>query len=300
METPPLVKEIPSAFLSYSWDSPQHREWVNALGVRLRVDGIDTHWDELDTRLGDQLPHFMEQAIRSSDFVLMICTPKYKARSDSRLGGVGFEGNIITAELLAFGNERKFLPILRGADWDTSAPSWAHGKRYTDLRGDPYSPAEYNHLLATLLGTLPAAPAVKPNPSSAKVQHLDSLSVTHQQKYADLVNIAIKVHQAAANRVLLVNNSSPAVRAMLPPVEAELASASDKAFELVQEIYLFSSARVSELAKDIGARVIMMRVVAAGGQKSKLEDLFRELVNESIPQFRDAVRRELAARDSDA
>src|SRR5436309_10255274 len=100
MGTPPLVKEIPSVFLSYAWDSPQHKEWVNALGVRLRVDGIDAHWDELDTLLGDQLPHFMEQAIRSSDFVLVICTPKYKVRSDSRLGGVGFEGNIITAELL--------------------------------------------------------------------------------------------------------------------------------------------------------------------------------------------------------
>jgi hypothetical protein len=300
MATPILIKEFSSAFLSYSWDSPHHKEWVNALGVRLRVDGIDAHWDELDTRLGDQLPHFMEQAIRSSDFVLVVCTPKYKLRSDSRVGGVGFEGNIITAELLAFGNERKFLPVLRGDDWETSAPSWALGKRYTDLRDDPYSSAEYDRLLANLLGTLPAAPAVRPNPSSAKIQHLDALSVTNQQKYADLVNTAIKAHQAAANRVLLVNDGSTAARAMLPPVEAELASASDKAFELAQEMRMFSSSPVGELARDIGAHVIMMRAVAAAGQKSKLEDLFSKLVNESIPQFRDAVRRELASRGGDA
>src|SRR4051812_2718870 len=147
MATPTLIKEIPSVFLSYSWDSPEHKAWVNALGVRLRVDGIDAHWDEFDTRLGDQLPQFMERAIRESDFVLVICTPKFKLRSDARTGGVGYEGNIITAELLAFGKERKFLPVLRGDDWDASAPSWALGKRYTDLRGDPYSTTEYDHLL---------------------------------------------------------------------------------------------------------------------------------------------------------
>lgn len=300
MSTPPLIKEIPSCFLSYSWDSQEHRDWVNALGVRLRTDGIDAHWDEFDTRLGDQLPKFMEQAIRGSDFVLVICTPKYKLRSDSRIGGVGYEGNIITAELLAFGNERKFLPVLRGSDWDSSSPSWALGKRYADLRGNPYSASEYDYLLSSLLNTLSSAPTVPPNPASARIQHLDSVAVTQQQKYADLVNAAIKAHQAAANRVLLVSDGSAVARAMLPPVEAELASASDRAFELAQEIHLLSSTPVGELAKEIGAHVVMMRAVAAAGQKGKLEELFRNLVNEHFPRFREAVRRELANRGGGA
>jgi TIR domain len=151
---------VASAFLSYSWESDEHRKWVLGLATRLRTDGIETVLDQWDLVPGDQLPAFMEKAVRESDHVLIVCTPRYRERSDRREGGVGYEGDIITGEVLTTRNARKFIPILRHGEWVSSAPAWLAGKYYIDLRGTPYNENFYQDLLTTLLGTRPMAPPV--------------------------------------------------------------------------------------------------------------------------------------------
>jgi hypothetical protein len=99
---------------------------------------------------GDQLPQFMERSIRENSYVLIVCTPNYKLKSDNRKGGVGYEGDIMTAEAYTKGNHRKFIPILRDGDWATAMPSWLSGKYSIDLSLDPYSEEQYHDLLATL------------------------------------------------------------------------------------------------------------------------------------------------------
>lgn len=89
-----------SAFISYSWDDDDHREWVRTLAARLRKDGVDVSIDRWAAVPGDQLPAFMERAIRENQFVVIICTPRYKRRSDAREGGVGYEGDIMAAEVI--------------------------------------------------------------------------------------------------------------------------------------------------------------------------------------------------------
>ena len=126
----------PSAFVSYSWDDEEHRAWVYDLATRLRTDGVDAKLDEWEASLGDPLPEFMERAVRENDFVLVICTPKYKERSDGRVGGVGYEGGIMTAEVLSEKNHRKFIPVLRKGGWSSAFPSWLSGKKGADLRGE--------------------------------------------------------------------------------------------------------------------------------------------------------------------
>lgn len=150
---------MPRVFISYSWDSPEHRDWAAALASRLREDGVESVLDRWHTAPGDQLPAFMETAVRESDNVLIICTPRYKERSDRREGGVGYEGNVITAEVFARQNHRKFIPVLRQGD-DQAMPSWLLGSYFVDLRGEPYSEIHYNDLLSTLKGTRPQAPPV--------------------------------------------------------------------------------------------------------------------------------------------
>lgn len=158
----------PTAFVSYSWDSDQHRDWVRDLATRLRGDGIDVTLDQWHAILGDNLPQFMETAVRDNDYVLIVCTPRYKKKSDKRAGGTGYEGDIITAEVFVTGNQRKFIPILREGEWIEAAPSWLLAKYYLDLRGASYSEANYRQLVRTLHGMTPQPPPLGARPDLGK------------------------------------------------------------------------------------------------------------------------------------
>ncbi len=149
-----------STFISYSWDSDHHKAWVRALAERLRADGVEADLDQWAAVPGDQLPEFMERAIADHSFVLILCTPRYKTKSEAREGGVGYEGDIITGELLKSRNHRKFIPVLRSGDWSASAPGWLAGKYYIDLRDGERYETQYDDLLSTLHGTRPTAPPV--------------------------------------------------------------------------------------------------------------------------------------------
>ncbi len=155
-----MTDKNPTAFMSYSWDNDAHTEWVRDLAARLRYDGVDVILDQWHTVPGDQLPEFMEEAIRENDYVLIVCTPNYRVKSDERKGGVGYEGDIITAELLTNRDNRKFIPILRGSDWHSSASSWLKGKYYISLNSSPYSEDQYDDLLATIHRTRDTAPPI--------------------------------------------------------------------------------------------------------------------------------------------
>ena len=155
----------PTAFISYSWDDDDHKAWVKGLAARLREDGINVVLDRWANVPGNQLTAFMERAISDNDHVLVICTPGYKQRSDERRGGVGYEGDIITSEILYRRNHEKFIPILRSGAWGggeptDAAPTWLRGTIYVDLSADPYSPESYRELVETLFGTRETAPPI--------------------------------------------------------------------------------------------------------------------------------------------
>lgn len=166
------ARDSVTAFISYSWDDEPHKEWVRGLAARLRRDGIAVLLDQWELQPGDQMPAFMEAAVRDNDYVLVVCTPHYKERSDSRQGGVGYEGDIMAGELLTQRNQRKFIPLLRAGDSGSAVPSWLAGKYYVDLRGEPLPQDAYADLLNTLLGTRESAPqlgasrASRPNTGS--------------------------------------------------------------------------------------------------------------------------------------
>lgn len=158
----------PKIFISYSWDSESHKQWVASLASRLRTEGgLDVTLDRWHVQPGDQLTRFMESAVRENDYVLIVCTPGYRRRSDQRTGGVGYEGDIMTAEVYASANHRKFVPLLREGEWRDAAPSWVSGKCWLDFRGDPYPEHSYDRLIGTLHGELDAAPPIGPRPQFA-------------------------------------------------------------------------------------------------------------------------------------
>lgn len=150
----------PSAFLSYSWDSPEHKDWVRTLATKLRNDGVYAVLDQWEVAPGDRLPEFMERSIRENAFVLVVCTPAYKRKSEGRRGGVGYEGDIMTGELVSQRNERKFIPLIVDARGYGAVPSWLSGKWGIDLSGFPDAESEYGDLLETLLGRRQQAPPI--------------------------------------------------------------------------------------------------------------------------------------------
>ena len=163
MSTSPL--KTPNAFVSYSWDNEAHKTWVADLSTRLRGDGVNVVLDRWATAPGDQLPQFMETAVRENEFVLVVCTPRYKEKSDKRLGGVGYEGDIMTGEVFTTRNRRKFLPVLRLGKPEDAIPSWLSGAYFIDLREGPHAETNYQDLLLTIHGAREQAPPIGPAPT---------------------------------------------------------------------------------------------------------------------------------------
>lgn len=163
MDSGELENRHPKVFLSYSWDSSEHQAWVKKLGTRLRSDGIDVILDEWDLELGDNLFLFMEK-IATVDSVLIVCTPEYAKKANSREAGVGYESNIITSGIAESTNHRKFIPVLRSGTWGTALPVWLKHARAADLRGDDYSESQYRNLLRTLHRKNRSAPPIGPIP----------------------------------------------------------------------------------------------------------------------------------------
>lgn len=154
-----MILKAPTVFISYAWENDIKR-WVSEFATRLRTDGVDARIDRWETKLGDHLPEYMEESIRENDFVLIICTPTYKQKSDFRKGGVGYEGHLITGEVITTANHRKFIPVLRKGDWESSAPSFLASKLYCDLRGKGWHKDNYSELLKTLHGEIEDPPAI--------------------------------------------------------------------------------------------------------------------------------------------
>jgi hypothetical protein len=142
-----------TVFISYSWDNDAHIGWVLELASRLKADGVRVLLDRFDLKFGHSTTRYMETSVTESDFVLVICTETYKKRFDNREGGAGYEGHIITSEIIEEVGNGKFIPVLRTGDWKVSMPTALKGIYGADFRND--SPERYRELVDHLKGQMP-------------------------------------------------------------------------------------------------------------------------------------------------
>lgn len=156
---------IPTVFISYTWDSDTHKQWVLELATRLRGSGVEVILDRWHLNIGMDRLRFMEQAVAQSERVLLIGTANFATKASQRKGGVGWEASVITAELADDLSQAKFIPILREGEFSSSFPSWLKSRIGADLRGDPYSKDAFNTLLQELHDEALAPPPVGPKPS---------------------------------------------------------------------------------------------------------------------------------------
>src|SRR5690606_21648479 len=95
------MTEIPKIFISYSWTTPQHEDWVINLAERLVSDGVDVIIDKWNLKEGHDKYNFMETMVKSPDIqkVLIILDKKYSEKAEKRTGGVGTETQIISPKI---------------------------------------------------------------------------------------------------------------------------------------------------------------------------------------------------------
>lgn len=121
-------------FISYGWDSEEHRNWVRDLATRLS-DYFDVTIDA-KAPLGTELDLFMEQMISSADRVLLILTPTYKAKADNRQNGVGYESVLISSELYHNQASTKFIPVIRKGRVEESYPRYLGNRKGVFMTDD--------------------------------------------------------------------------------------------------------------------------------------------------------------------
>lgn len=131
----------------------------------------------------------------------MVCTPKYKHKSDNRIGGVGYEGDIMTAEVLQNSNHRKFIPVLQSGDRDLSIPSWLKGKYFIDLSSDFHFEKNFEDLITTVLNTREIAPPIRQTPSKFQQQILAATETPIAQ-----IDDTIKIKGIVVDEVTLPSN----------------------------------------------------------------------------------------------
>lgn len=132
------MKDRITVFISYSWDSEAHKEWVLKLANYLiKKSGCNVLLDQFDLAVGKELTHFMENGLEKADKVLVILTEDYKKRADDRQGGTGFEYSLISQGLYDLqAHNNKFIPILRQGTKETSAPVYIGTKVYHSMKDD--------------------------------------------------------------------------------------------------------------------------------------------------------------------
>ncbi|WP_438349207.1 SEFIR domain-containing protein [Paenibacillus sp. FA6] len=144
----------PRVFISYSWTTPEHEEWVVDLATRLRHHGIDVILDKWDLKEGHDVYAFMEAMVTSEsvDKVLIICDEGYQKRADSRVGGVGTETQIITPQIYKDINQEKFIPIVAERDnkGNHFIPIYIATRLYIDLSSSEAYEESYDKLIRNI------------------------------------------------------------------------------------------------------------------------------------------------------
>lgn len=99
-------------FISYSWDSDEHKQWVIYLVNALRKKGIDAINDSFILQSETvNLNSMMVSQIRNSDYIIIVLTENYAKKADELQGGVGFE-TMLTLQYVR-DNLSKLILIMR-------------------------------------------------------------------------------------------------------------------------------------------------------------------------------------------
>lgn len=143
-----IKDDVITVFISYSWDTEEHKKWVLTLANKLVKEGVNVILDRYELRPGKSLPHFVETAIKRANRILIVFTPNYKLKAEKRAGGVGYEYSIMNSELYKNQtNNERIIPVLRNGNSTDSIPEFMQQYIHIDMRNDENYENSYTDLL---------------------------------------------------------------------------------------------------------------------------------------------------------
>lgn len=140
-------QEPPVVFISYSHDDEHHKDWVLRLATRLRENGVDAILDRWNVKLGTDLPQFMEQGLSKSKRVICICSAAYVRKANEKIGGAGYEKQIMSAATLRNQHAEWVIPVVRKNDLAVKLPTFLDGRAYIDFSDEQLYEEKYFDLL---------------------------------------------------------------------------------------------------------------------------------------------------------
>jgi hypothetical protein len=194
---------IPKAFISYSWTSPAHEQWVVNLATQLVESGVDVVLDKWNLREGHDAVQFMEAMVTDPGItkVIVVSDKKYAEKANRRTGGVGTESQIMSPEIYKKADQTKFVAVVSEVDsnGEPHLPAFLSSRIYIDLTENRYA-TNFEQLLRWLfekpvyvkpaLGKMPSfLNDEAPSPTRAKARRtIDALNTSSRTAAASTSN----------------------------------------------------------------------------------------------------------------
>ncbi len=154
-DTPAPETPAIRAFISYTQESKEHRDRVVDLAQRLRGDGIDAWLDQFLAMPPEGWPRWSRNELEAADFVLIVCTERYRDRFEGREpGGANWEGYLVESALYHDdARNLRYIPLLFDGHGPQQVPTSLKPTTHYSL------PLDYERLLLRLTTQPPAQPA---------------------------------------------------------------------------------------------------------------------------------------------
>ena len=148
--------EHPKVFISYAWGNNENQQRVIDFASSLMSCGIDVILDRWNLKEGNDKYAFMEKCVTdlSVTNVLLLLDKNYTDKANARIGGVGDETQIISAEVYGKVEQSKFLPIIfaKGENGEIYKPAYLQSALHVDLSDADTYDGNFQYLVKLLYG----------------------------------------------------------------------------------------------------------------------------------------------------
>ena len=120
------MKRAPRVFISYAHQSERVAKLVLGLARRLRENGVDARIDQFELSPAEGWPAWIQEQVASSDYILVICTSRYRERFDRSRSSSDEKLSVlepmIVKNALAHDHVQKVIPVLLEESSDEDVP----------------------------------------------------------------------------------------------------------------------------------------------------------------------------------